>query len=189
MDDSENIREKNVKEKKIKEQKVSNKVISISKNEQEQTISKNELILKILNPVFKDNKITGTLDTTNQDIIVYLDKEENEEVKQEVIKENEIVDDLLIDSNCPECGYPISKDAAICPHCGILFDEKVLGIIKSNEKKLKKKNKKFSLKKFILDMFLILLFMILIFLVGNMLINKSAENYNNVNGTNVVSEK
>ena len=184
MDDSENIREK-----KIKEQKVSNKVISISKNEQEQTISKNELILKILNPVFKDNKITGTLDTTNQDIIVYLDKEENEEVKQEVIKENEIVDDLLIDSNCPECGYPISKDAAICPHCGILFDEKVLGIIKSNEKKLKKKNKKFSLKKFILDMFLILLFMILIFLVGNMLINKSAENYNNVNGTNVVSEK
>ena len=31
--------------------------------------------------------------------------------------------------------------------------------------------------------------MILIFLVGNMLINKSAENYNNVNGTNVVSEK
>ena len=79
--------------------------------------------------------------------------------------------------------------AAICPHCGILFDEKVLGIIKSNEKKLKKKNKKFSLKKFILDMFLILLFMILIFLVGNMLINKSAENYNNVNGTNVVSEK
>ena len=163
--------------------------IKKTKNEQEQTISKNELILKILNPVFKDNKITGTLDTTNQDVIVYLDKEEKVEVKQEVIKENEIVDDLLIDSNCPECGYPISKDAAICPHCGILFDEKVLGIIKSNEKKLKKKNKKFSLKKFILDMFLILLFMILIFLVGNMLINKSAENYNNVNGTNVVSEK
>lgn len=189
MDDSENIREKNVKEKKIKEQKVSNKVISIPKNEQEQTISKNELILKILNPVFKDNKITGTLDTTNQDVIVYLDKEEKVEVKQEVVKENEKVDDLLIDSNCPECGYPISKDAAICPHCGILFDEKVLGIIKSNEKKLKKKNKKFSLKKFILDMFLILLFMILIFLVGNMLINKSVENYNNVNGTNVVSEK
>lgn len=189
MDDSENIKENKVKEKKIKEQKVSNKVISIPKNEQEQTISKNELILKILNPVFKDNKITGTLDT-NQDVIVYLDKEEEKvEVKQEVIKENELVDDLLIDSNCPECGYPISKDAAICPHCGILFDEKVLGIIKSNEKKLKKKNKKFSLKKFILDMFLILLFMILIFLVGNMLINKSAENYNNVNGTNVVSEK
>ncbi len=184
MDDSENI-----KENKVKEKKISNKVISIPKNEQEQTISKNELILKILNPVFKDNKITGTLDTTNQDVIVYLDKEEKVEVKQEVIKENEIVDDLLIDSNCPECGYPISKDAAICPHCGILFDEKVLGIIKSNEKKLKKKNKKFSLKKFILDMFLILLFMILIFLVGNMLINKSAENYNNVNGTNVVSEK
>ena len=123
------------------------------------------------------------------ELLVYLDKEEKVEVKQEVIKENEIVDDLLIDSNCPECGYPISKDAAICPHCGILFDEKVLGIIKSNEKKLKKKNKKFSLKKFILDMFLILLFMILIFLVGNMLINTSAENYNNVNGTNVVSEK
>lgn len=190
MDDSENIKKNKVKEKKIKEQKVSNKVISIPKNEQEQTISKNELILKILNPVFKDNKITGTLDTTNQDVIVYLDKEEEKvEVKQEVIKENEIVDDLLIDSNCSECGYPISKDAAICPHCGILFDEKVLGIIKSNEKKLKKKNKKFSLKKFILDMFLILLFMILIFLIGNMLINKSAENYNNVNGTNVVSEK
>ncbi len=204
MDDSENIREDKVKENKIKEQKVSNKVISIPKKEQkvsnkvisipkkeqEKTISKNELILKILNPVFKDNKITGTLDTTNQDVIVYLDKEEEKvEIKQEVIKENEIVDDLLIDSNCPECGYPISKDAAICPHCGILFDEKVLGIIKSNEKKLKKKNKKFSLKKFILDMFLILLFMILIFLVGNMLINKSAENYNNVNGTNVVSEK
>ena len=110
-------------------------------------------------------------------------------INAHAIKENEIVDDLLIDSNCPECGYPISKDAAICPHCGILFDEKVLGIIKSNEKKLKNKNKKFSLKKFILDMFLILLFMILIFLVGNMLINKSAENYNNVNGTNVVSEK
>ena len=189
MDDSENINENKVKEKKIKEQKVSNKVISIPKNEQEQTISKNELILKILNPIFKDNKIMGTLDTTNQDVIVYLDKEEKVEVKQEVIKENEIVDDLLIDSNCPECGYQISKDAAICPHCGILFDEKVLGIIKSNEKKLKKKNKKFSLKKFILDMFLILLFMILIFLVSNMLINKSAENYNNVNGTNVVSEK
>ena len=46
MDDSENIKENKVKEKKIKEQKVSNKVISIPKNEQEQTISKNELILK-----------------------------------------------------------------------------------------------------------------------------------------------
>ena len=85
MDDSENVREKNVKEKKIKEQKVSNKVISISKNEQEQTINKNELILKILNPVFKDNKITGTLDTTNQDVIVYLDKEEKVEVKHKEI--------------------------------------------------------------------------------------------------------
>ena len=48
MDDSENIKENKVKEKKIKEQKVSNKVISIPKKEQEKTISKNELILKIL---------------------------------------------------------------------------------------------------------------------------------------------
>lgn len=187
MDDMDSSKEHKVK--KVKEQKVTDKVIVVPKKEYEETTSKNELILKILNPVFKDNKITGTLDTTNQDVIVCLDKEEKVEVKQEEIKENEIVEDLLIDNNCPECGYPISKDAAICPHCGILFDEKVLGIIKSNEKKLKKKNKKFSLKKFILDMFLILLFMILIFLVGNMLINKSAENYNNVNGTNVVSEK
>lgn len=187
MDDMDSLKEHKVK---VKESKVTNKVISIPKKEYEETISKNELILKILNPVFKNNKITGTLDTTNQNVIVYLDKDEEKvDVKQEVIKENEIVEDLLIDSNCPECGYPISKEAAICPHCGILFDEKVLGIIKNNEKKLKKKSKKFSLKKFILDMLLILLFMILIFLVGNMLINKSAENYNNVNGTNVVSEK
>ena len=189
MDNEEN-KETKIKEKRIKieknktiaEPKSEDKIINMPKEKQ----SENEMTLKILNPVFKDNKITGTLETTNQDVIVYLDKDES---KQELIKKPEIRSDLLIDSNCPECGYPISKEAGICPNCGILFDKKILEIIKSNEKKLKKKNKKFSLKKFILDMFLILLFMILIFLVGNMLINKSAENYNNVNGTNVLSEK
>ena len=140
------------------------KTILLFKMDDSENIKENKVKEKKIKEQKVSNKVIS-IPKNEQELIVYLDKEEKVEVKQEVIKENEIVDDLLIDSNCPECGYPISKDAAICPHCGILFDEKVLGIIKSNEKKLKKKNKKFSLKKFILDMFLILLFIQELFVV------------------------
>lgn len=166
-----------IKQKNSIKEEIKNNVgkIDVLSNKEEVISNKNELVLKIENPVFLGNKITGILDGTNQNIEVYIDE------KKETIKSDKI--------KCSECGNYISKDAAICPHCGVLFDENILKIINKNEKKLKKKNKKFSLKKFILDIVLIILFMILIFLVGNLLINKSAENYNNINGTSISNLK
>lgn len=152
--------------------------IDILSNKKELYLERNELLLKIENPVFERNKITGLLSETKQNIEVYI-KEKNK--NREINIENKI--------KCSECGNYISKDAAICIHCGVLFDENVLKIINKNEKKLMKKNRKFSLKKFILDIVLIILFMILIFLIGNLLINKSTENYNNINGTNISNLK
>lgn len=174
IDDIDNIKENSLKEE---------KVISVPLKKYKNNFSKNELILKISNPVFKNNKITGILNDTNQNVIICFDEKEN---KNKFITKSEKNEDNLIEKECHECGYPISKKATICPHCGILFDEKLLELIRNNEKKLKKKNKKISFKKIILDMLLILLFMILIFLVINLLINKRNENYNNVSGTNIV---
>lgn len=119
---------------------------------------------------------TASAELSDQHIEVYIEKKKKADVNFDTV-------------SCPECSGLISKDAAICPHCGVLFDEKIINIVNDNKKKLQKKNKKFSLKKFILDTLLILLFMVLTFLVVNLLINKSAENYNNVNGTNIVSKK
>lgn len=160
----------------IKLFKPDNNVKEIKTIKNEKNDDKNIFMLKIVNPVFSDNKIIGTLEETDQHIEVYIEKKKKTDVNFDTV-------------SCPECSGLISKDAAICPHCGVLFDEKIINIVNDNKKKLQKKNKKFSLKKFILDTLLILLFMVLTFLVVNLLINKSAENYNNVNGTNVVSEK
>lgn len=147
------------------------KIINQEKNE-----NKNIFMLKIVNPIISDNKITGLLEDTNQNVEVYIEKSRKVNINFDTV-------------SCPECTELISKDAAICPHCGILFDDKIINIVNDNKRNLKKKNKKFNLKIFILDILLILLFMFLTFLVINLLMNKRSENYNNINGTNVVNEK
>lgn len=87
---------------------------------------------------------------------------------------------------CPECSGLISKDAAICPHCGILFDDELLKFIEKHKNKIKnvqkieytkKTNKKGVL---IANICLIILFIILTFLIINLLINKANENKSNI---------
>jgi hypothetical protein len=52
-------------------------------------------------------------------------------IKSEKIDEKSIGDKKdyyfkLDKVSCPDCSGLISKDAAICSHCGIVFDDKVL---------------------------------------------------------------
>lgn len=80
---------------------------------------------------------------------------------------------------CPDCGNHISKNAGICPHCGILFDDEIIRVLKKYDKKqTKKTGKSFS---FIANVLLTILFIILIFLICNMLYNKYNENLKNIN--------
>ena len=93
---------------------------------------------------------------------------------------------------CPECNGLISKDAAICPHCGILFDEELLNFLERHKNKISKVEKvkyvksKPKLGVIIANICLIVLFIFLIFLVSNLLINKANENKNNITAIKVV---
>ena len=89
--------------------------------------------------------------------------------KEDVIKVKGVV--------CPECNNPISENAGICPHCGILFDDEIIKVIKKYEKG-KNKRRPFS---FVANVLLTILFLILIFLICNMLYNKYNENIKNIN--------
>ncbi|MBP3635272.1 MAG: hypothetical protein J6J17_02270 [Bacilli bacterium] len=84
-------------------------------------------------------------------------------------------------SLCPECGGLISKNAAICTHCGILFDEELLRFLNNRDKINEKKVKKHNIKIVIANIVLIIVFIFLIFLISNMLLNKRAENNKNIN--------
>lgn len=112
-------------------------------------------------------------------------KEQVEEpIKEEIIKETKIIEKeepvykyKVKGVVCPECNNPISENAGICPHCGILFDDEIIKVIKKYEKG-KNKRRPFS---FVANVLLTILFLILIFLICNMLYNKYNENIKNIN--------
>ena len=79
---------------------------------------------------------------------------------------------------CPECNNPISKNAAICPHCGILFDDEIIKVLKKYDKrKYKVKRRPLST---VANILLTIVFIILIFLICNMLYNKYNSNLKNI---------
>ena len=96
--------------------------------------------------------------------------------KETVVKPNYTykLDDVV----CPECGGSISKRAAICPHCGVLFDKEVLRILKKHDKRKKKR----PLNPFwvVLNIILIVILIILIIIVSKAIYNTAKTNRSNI---------
>lgn len=146
---------------------------------EEKIINTNEPIIEIKKP-----KETIVIEKPQEEkVIIQEPKKETVIVQTEekiVNNYNYKLDAVL----CPECNNKISKKAAICPHCGILFDEEILKIIKKYDKRdyvYYKEKKKRSIS--IANIILTILFIILIFLICNMLYNKYNENIKNVYNT------
>ena len=99
----------------------------------------------------------------------------NPTVEKVVYKQEKSYDDVI----CHECGKVLSKNAAICPNCGIVFDDAVIRIIKKYDKNRSRIN---PFRK-IVNLVLILVFIILIIIVSNMLYNKYKDNIKNVTDT------
>lgn len=143
------------------------------------------LVKKIYNLLKVDNKRAKRkkIDEINKDKKIWKNDDafrvENISKSSFNLEQKEI---LKLDGRlCPECGGLISKAAAICPHCGILFDEEILRFLNKKEKVNKKKVKKHNIKIVIANIILIIVFIFLIFLISNMLLNKKAENNRNIN--------
>ncbi len=154
-------RKKIKKSKKIKNEEISNK--------------NDVLKVQIANPEVKEDKIVGKLTDTMQDVEIYVNNKKDYNFKLDGI-------------SCPECSGLISKDAAICPHCGILFDDAVMRVL-SNNTSLGVKKKKSGKKIIIVNILLIILFIFLIFLISNLIFNKGKENNNNINPVVLNEEK
>ena len=100
-------------------------------------------------------------------------------VEEKVVMAEPIIEEKIVHENkkqyiyklegvvCPECGNSISSKAAICPHCGILFDEEIIKVIKKYEKGKTKVRRKNSLMVTLANILLIILFIFLIFLIWN----------------------
>ena len=100
-------------------------------------------------------------------------------VEEKVVMAEPIIEEKIVHENkkqyiyklegvvCPECGNSISSKAAICPHCGILFDEEIIKVIKKYEKGKTKVRTKNSLMVTLANILLIILFIFLIFLIWN----------------------
>lgn len=157
------------------------KIYNLLKAEKNVTINKvkeekldDVIKIKLKNPKLNGEKIVGKLEDTMQNVEVYIDDNKNYNFKLDGI-------------SCPECKGLISKNATICPHCGILFDEALLRVLSNNKTPVVKK--KTSKKIIVINIFLILLFIILILLVSNVLLNKGKENSNNINPVVLNEEK
>ena len=131
----------------------------------------------------KEEKIV----TTSDNDIKVVQTEIKTEPKTEVVSQTKVIEETKVNNYtykvngivCPECNNQISKNAGICPHCGILFDDEIIKVIKKYDKeKYKIKRNPFI---FIANMLLTILFIILIFLICNLLYNKYNENIKNIN--------
>ena len=120
--------------------------------------------------------------------IYYLTKSDNIYKPKKIIKDNKNQEKIIVveekinkekDVLCPECNLKISKNAAICPHCGILFDKKIIKVLNKYEKG-KRRIKPLVL---IANILLIIIFLFLIFLISNKLIIKYNENQSKINPT------
>lgn len=110
-------------------------------------------------------------------------KEEEKIIVNEQVKETKYVvkNNDYDDCECIECGNKISKKAAICPYCGILYDKAVLDVIKKYEKTEKRKARRFSLVGLITNIILIIIFAILSIILANKIYDKVQNNsYNTV---------
>ena len=152
--------------------------IKLPKKEKVQKLKaekKKEQVIEI-----KNNEETKNIQEEIQEVI----KEEVKEEIKEVKKERNLNDNnkeyifKLEGVSCPSCKGLLAKDAAICPHCGILFDNEILRILDKYYKKETKKKK--SPVVILANVLLTILFIILILLVVNLIINKAHENKTNI---------
>ena len=131
--------------------------------------------------IYKEEKVIIN-EPKKEEFIKAIEKEPIEE--ELILKEEPIIEEKKYVYKvegivCPECNNPIAKHAGICPHCGILFDDEIIKVLRKYDKKEHKKvGKPFT---FIANILLTILFIILIFLICNMLYNKYNENLNKIN--------
>jgi len=160
---------------------------------------------KTINPINNTKVVEETTTKTvvaediKEDVIKVVEKEPIIETKETIIKKEPIVEKTIVKEEpiiektiveetpivnienkvlCPDCNNIISRDAALCPRCGILFDDEIIKILeKYDKKKYKPKKSRFVT---IANICLTILFIILIFLICNMLYNKYNQNIKNV---------
>lgn len=125
------------------------------------------------NNYIKEEKVVYTYPKEEKTIITEEKKDDVVTIKEEkepiVVKEKVTIENGV---NCPECNNKISKSAAICPYCGILFDKEILKVIKKYEKKEYKVNPIST----IANILLTIIFIILILLICNYLYNRYNDN-------------
>ena len=116
------------------------------------------------------------------------DKKENKIIIEKTI-EYEFKSGFML---CHECGKKISKEAVICPNCGILYAKKILKVLNKYKKEEKTVNVERKPKKnpmvILANILLIILFLILICLVTNLVLNKAKENKVNITPTTIIDE-
>ena len=132
-------------------------------------LTKNETKVKVkeekVRIITEPNKVNSI--SNNEKVIV------TEEIKDtKYIVKNENMDEM----KCSECGNMISKNAAICPYCGVLYDDAVLRVLKKYDKKKEKQERRFSLLGLIINIILIVIFVILSIILVNKIQDKVEEN-------------
>lgn len=154
-----------IKAEKIKEEKIVVNTTPI--HTEEKIVVKEE-------PIYTEEKIIVKEEPIQEEKVVV-----NKEVEKVVYKQEKKYDDVT----CYECGKVLSKHAAICPNCGIIFDDEVIRVLKKYDKQ---KNRVKPLK-WIFNVILILVFIILIIIVSNMLYNRYKDNVKNI--TDKITER
>ena len=129
---------------------------------------------KVISEQVKEEKIK----IRNDEVIPTKEKIVKETVTEKVVTPKKYTYEVT-DSVCPECGGGISKKAAICPHCGILFDREVLRILKKHEKR----KRKIPLNPFwiVFNLILIVILIIFIIIVSKAIYRNYITNKNNIN--------
>ena len=113
-------------------------------------------------------------------------KTETKKVINEVKKEEKVIvkkeqKNKSLYAICPECEGLISDKAAICPHCGIVFDREVIKVLKKYDKQKEDKMRSYGIVSAMINVFIIIFFIILIIIISNILIDKYNKNYKNLN--------
>ena len=171
--------EKNIKENDKKDEKI----IIIKEEENNNKLNlkfDKQKKLKVISEKKKDNVIEVKVE--NKDLNEILKEEKEEELEEQLVLDEDKEYTFKFDGvACPSCSSVIAKDAAICPHCGILFDDEILRVLNIHSNSISKKEKKDNkVMVKLANILLTILFIILIFLVVNLLVNKASENKHNL---------
>ena len=164
------------------------KIYSLKENETV-VVKKTTVTKEVIPETIKEEKVVVKTDNVARDVIInkkvktqtneIVSKEKKEE-KVEVMVEKEEENKLLYVS-CPECGGLISSNAAICPHCGILFDKEVIKVLKKYDKQKDDARRSYGIVSTLINIFIIIIFIIFIIIVTNALIDKYDKNNKNLN--------